>query len=177
HVDIMPSGASTLTKHVVKVVKDVQIRVMDVRNEVVVMDLRDPMANYPRLKLACYELVFVGMKVLENCKNDGSSSLLDDEEEEDEGGASLLPLYISQVYGIHNTLMIRESIKWNNGLRVCLEDVYVESCQEHNIRHESIAIFLDVIYSENNHGGRVPTLSPLDRDITSCQWRKHRNAT
>ncbi|GJY52935.1 hypothetical protein Tco_0444599 [Tanacetum coccineum] len=27
-----------------------------------------------------------------------------------------------------------------------------ESCQEHSIRHRSIAILLDVIHSENNHG-------------------------
>ncbi|GJZ41003.1 hypothetical protein Tco_0587889 [Tanacetum coccineum] len=49
----------------VEVVMDVQIRVVDVRDEVVVTDLRYPVANYPRLKHVCYELVFVGVEVLE----------------------------------------------------------------------------------------------------------------
>ncbi|GJV32153.1 hypothetical protein Tco_1392553 [Tanacetum coccineum] len=48
----------------VEVVVDVQIWVVDVKHEVV-MDLRDLVANYPRLKYVCYELVFVGVKVLE----------------------------------------------------------------------------------------------------------------
>ncbi|GJT96163.1 hypothetical protein Tco_1091681 [Tanacetum coccineum] len=49
----------------VEVVVDVQIRVADVRHEVVMTDLRDLMANYPRLKHICYEVVFVGVEVLE----------------------------------------------------------------------------------------------------------------
>ncbi|GJV11909.1 hypothetical protein Tco_1353450 [Tanacetum coccineum] len=69
----MPSCATTLAKHAVKlrymvvdeVVVDVQIRVVDVKNEVVVMDMRDLVANYPRLKHVSYEVVFIVMKVLD----------------------------------------------------------------------------------------------------------------
>ncbi|GJV16758.1 hypothetical protein Tco_1362081 [Tanacetum coccineum] len=40
--------------------------VVDVKNEVVVvMDLRDPVANYPRLRYVNYEVVFVVMEDLE----------------------------------------------------------------------------------------------------------------
>ncbi|GJZ97838.1 hypothetical protein Tco_0670291 [Tanacetum coccineum] len=49
----------------VEVVVDVQIRVVDMRNEVVVTDLMDPVANYPRLKHVSCEVVFVVMEVLE----------------------------------------------------------------------------------------------------------------
>ncbi|GKC73845.1 hypothetical protein Tco_1119728 [Tanacetum coccineum] len=49
----------------VKVVIDVQIRVVDVKNEAVLPDLRDLVANYPRSKHECYEAVFVVMEVLE----------------------------------------------------------------------------------------------------------------
>ncbi|GJR41880.1 hypothetical protein Tco_1309983 [Tanacetum coccineum] len=49
----------------VEVVVDVEIRVVDVKNKVVVMDLRDPMANYPRLRHVSYEAVFVVMEDLE----------------------------------------------------------------------------------------------------------------
>ncbi|GJU53239.1 hypothetical protein Tco_1226953 [Tanacetum coccineum] len=49
----------------VEVVVDVEIRVVDVKNEVVVMDLRDLMANYPRLRHVSYEAVFVVMEDLE----------------------------------------------------------------------------------------------------------------
>ncbi|GJV03957.1 hypothetical protein Tco_1337526 [Tanacetum coccineum] len=48
-----------------EVVVDVQIRVVDVKNKVVVMDLRDLVANYPRLKHMSYEVVFIMMEVLE----------------------------------------------------------------------------------------------------------------
>ncbi|GJS43426.1 hypothetical protein Tco_0568469 [Tanacetum coccineum] len=77
----MPCSATTLTKHVVKVrhiiwmneiqdvvgreVVDVQIRVVDVRHEVVAMDLKGSVANYPRLKCMGHEVVFVGVEVLE----------------------------------------------------------------------------------------------------------------
>ncbi|GJT29061.1 hypothetical protein Tco_0909336 [Tanacetum coccineum] len=46
------------------VVVDVQIWVVDVKNEVVVMDLRDPMANYPWLKHVSYKVVYFVMEVL-----------------------------------------------------------------------------------------------------------------
>ncbi|GJY20726.1 hypothetical protein Tco_0393292 [Tanacetum coccineum] len=46
-------------------VVDVQIRVVDVRNEVVVMDLRGPMANYTRMRHVSYEVMFVVMEDLE----------------------------------------------------------------------------------------------------------------
>ncbi|GJU67872.1 hypothetical protein Tco_1254131 [Tanacetum coccineum] len=53
----------------VEVVVDVQIWMVDVRNEVVVMNLKDPMANYPRLRHVGYEMVFVveRMKWFERC--------------------------------------------------------------------------------------------------------------
>ncbi|GJT64363.1 hypothetical protein Tco_1015843 [Tanacetum coccineum] len=87
----------------VEVVVDVQIWVVDVKNKVVVMNLRDPVAIYSWLKHVSYEAVFVVMEVLEvqalwsasfgsssyNSMKDGSSSLLDDEEEEGEGGVAL----------------------------------------------------------------------------------------
>ncbi|GKA95933.1 hypothetical protein Tco_0818028 [Tanacetum coccineum] len=49
----------------VEVVVDVQIRVVDVKNEVVVTDLKYPVTNYPLLKHVCYKVVFVGIEVLE----------------------------------------------------------------------------------------------------------------
>ncbi|GJW53608.1 hypothetical protein Tco_0855821 [Tanacetum coccineum] len=49
----------------VEVVVDVQIWVVDVRHKVVVTDLRDPVANYLRLKYVCSVVVFVGVEVLE----------------------------------------------------------------------------------------------------------------
>ncbi|GKD15294.1 hypothetical protein Tco_1199701 [Tanacetum coccineum] len=49
----------------VVVVVDVQIRLVDVESEVVVMDLKDPMANYPWLKHEGCRVVFVVVKVLE----------------------------------------------------------------------------------------------------------------
>ncbi|GKB19535.1 hypothetical protein Tco_0853458 [Tanacetum coccineum] len=49
----------------VVVVEDVQIRMMDVKSEVVVMDLKDPVANYPWLKHVGYEVMFVVVEVLE----------------------------------------------------------------------------------------------------------------
>nr|GEV85958.1 retrovirus-related Pol polyprotein from transposon TNT 1-94 [Tanacetum cinerariifolium] len=48
----------------VEVVVGVQIQVVDMRNKVVVTDLMDLVANYPWLKHACYEVVFVMMEVL-----------------------------------------------------------------------------------------------------------------
>nr|GEX33881.1 hypothetical protein [Tanacetum cinerariifolium] len=96
HVDFMPSGTTTLTKHVVNVrhviwmyeiqdtmeleVVDVQIRVVDVRNEVVAdaqireegvrhvvvaKDLKGPVANYPRLTHMSYEVIKFIVEVLE----------------------------------------------------------------------------------------------------------------
>ncbi|GKB58564.1 hypothetical protein Tco_0914750 [Tanacetum coccineum] len=49
----------------VVVVVDVQIRLVDVESEVVVMDLKDPVANYPWLKHEGCRVVFVVVKVLE----------------------------------------------------------------------------------------------------------------
>ncbi|GKB42561.1 hypothetical protein Tco_0887503, partial [Tanacetum coccineum] len=49
----------------VEVVVDVEIRMVDVRDKVVGTDLRNPVANYPQLKHVCYEVVFVGVEVLE----------------------------------------------------------------------------------------------------------------
>ncbi|GJV29541.1 hypothetical protein Tco_1385989 [Tanacetum coccineum] len=49
----------------VVVVVDVQIRVLDAKCEVVMMDLKDLVANYPCLKLVDYEVVFVVVEVLE----------------------------------------------------------------------------------------------------------------
>ncbi|GJS81408.1 hypothetical protein Tco_0747949 [Tanacetum coccineum] len=48
-----------------EVVVDVQIRVIDVRNKVVVIDLRDQVANYPLLRHVSYEVVFVVIEDLE----------------------------------------------------------------------------------------------------------------
>ncbi|GJR29120.1 hypothetical protein Tco_1105352 [Tanacetum coccineum] len=45
--------------------KGVILEVVDVRNEVVVTDLIDSVANYPRLKYVSYEVVFAVMEVLE----------------------------------------------------------------------------------------------------------------
>ncbi|GJS47165.1 hypothetical protein Tco_0597286 [Tanacetum coccineum] len=49
----------------VVVLVDVQIRVVDVASEVAMMDLKDPVANYPWLKHVGYEVVFVVVEVLE----------------------------------------------------------------------------------------------------------------
>ncbi|GJU87373.1 retrovirus-related pol polyprotein from transposon TNT 1-94 [Tanacetum coccineum] len=97
HVDFMPSGTTTLTKHVVKVrhviwmyeiqdvvwrleVVDVQIRALDVRNEVVAdaqiqeegvrhvvvaKDLKGLMANYSRLTHMGHEVIKFMVEVLE----------------------------------------------------------------------------------------------------------------
>ncbi|GJS43664.1 hypothetical protein Tco_0568707 [Tanacetum coccineum] len=46
-------------------VVNVQIRVVDVRHEVVPMDLKGPVANYLRLKHIGHEVVFIGVEVLE----------------------------------------------------------------------------------------------------------------
>ncbi|GKE65359.1 hypothetical protein Tco_1519520, partial [Tanacetum coccineum] len=48
----------------VEVVVDVQIRVVDVKHVVVVMNLRDLVANYPRLRHVSYEVVFVVVEYL-----------------------------------------------------------------------------------------------------------------
>ncbi|GJT19982.1 retrovirus-related pol polyprotein from transposon TNT 1-94 [Tanacetum coccineum] len=50
----------------VVVVVDVQIRVVDAKIEVVAMDLKDPVSNYPWLKHVDYEVAFVVVEVLEN---------------------------------------------------------------------------------------------------------------
>ncbi|GJS16979.1 hypothetical protein Tco_0411451 [Tanacetum coccineum] len=44
---------------------DVQIRVVDAKSEVVVMDLKDLVANYLWLKHVGYEVVFVVVEVLD----------------------------------------------------------------------------------------------------------------
>ncbi|GJV37263.1 hypothetical protein Tco_1409740 [Tanacetum coccineum] len=49
----------------VVVVVNVQMWALDAKNEVVVMDLKDPVANYPWLKHLGYEVVFVAVEVLE----------------------------------------------------------------------------------------------------------------
>ncbi|GJW91587.1 hypothetical protein Tco_0169140 [Tanacetum coccineum] len=49
----------------VVVVVDVQIRVVDAQSEVVVMDLKDPVANYPWLKHESCEVEFVMVEALE----------------------------------------------------------------------------------------------------------------
>ncbi|GKB87081.1 hypothetical protein Tco_0959353 [Tanacetum coccineum] len=94
HVDFMPSGTTTLTKHVMKVrhviwmyeiqdvvwrvvvdvqiwVVDVQIQVVDVkirvvveRYEVVVIDLKGSVANYPRLTHVGHEVIIFVVEVL-----------------------------------------------------------------------------------------------------------------
>ncbi|GJS76480.1 hypothetical protein Tco_0726361 [Tanacetum coccineum] len=56
---------------------------------------------------------------------------------------------------IHNTIMKRGPSKWDNGLRVCLEEVFVETSQDHIEWHRSIAFILDFIHSIENHGGEV----------------------
>ncbi|GKB16208.1 hypothetical protein Tco_0850131, partial [Tanacetum coccineum] len=48
----------------VEVVVDIQIRVVDMRNEVLVTDLRDPMANYPWMKHVFHEVVVVLVEVI-----------------------------------------------------------------------------------------------------------------
>ncbi|GKD21038.1 hypothetical protein Tco_1222741 [Tanacetum coccineum] len=49
----------------VAVMMDVQIRVVDAKNEVMVMDLKDPVTNYPWLRHVGYKVVFVVVEVLE----------------------------------------------------------------------------------------------------------------
>ncbi|GKF98434.1 hypothetical protein Tco_0297217 [Tanacetum coccineum] len=79
--DFMPSGTTIFTKHVVKVeVVDVQIRVVDVRNEVVAnaqiwevvmrhvmvaKDLKGPVANYTRLPRMDHLMISVVVEVLD----------------------------------------------------------------------------------------------------------------
>nr|GEW29794.1 hypothetical protein [Tanacetum cinerariifolium] len=49
----------------VEVEVDVQIRLVDVRHEVVAMDLKGPVANYPRLTHMGHEVMNVVVEVLE----------------------------------------------------------------------------------------------------------------
>ncbi|GJU08028.1 hypothetical protein Tco_1124458 [Tanacetum coccineum] len=49
----------------VEEVVDIQIRVVDERHEVMAMDLKGPVVNYPRLRHEYYEVVFVEEEVLE----------------------------------------------------------------------------------------------------------------
>ncbi|GJX13244.1 hypothetical protein Tco_0205002 [Tanacetum coccineum] len=65
HLDFMPSGATTLAKHVVEVV-DVEIRVVVIRHEVMEIDLKGPMANCSRLTHKGHLVTkFVVVEVLE----------------------------------------------------------------------------------------------------------------
>ncbi|GKA02567.1 hypothetical protein Tco_0675232 [Tanacetum coccineum] len=89
--------------------------------------------------------------------NDGASFPLNDEDEEEEaeGEATLFPFSLIGFLKMSKGFMERELIKWDNGLRVCSEDVIVKTSKEHSKWHGSIVIFLDFLHLVKNHGGEV----------------------